>query len=617
MDSGLAPSGAPRNDEMTENRLFLGVENSATGRAWRDRLDERGAARALAIAQRHELPELLARILAGRNIEADAVDAFLDPTIKRAMPDPNVLTAMPEAAARIADAVTRGESVAIFGDYDVDGATSTALLARFLRHGGIEPIIHIPDRLFEGYGPNVEAVRALAARGATLLVTVDCGTTSIEPLTEAKALGMDVVVIDHHQADEVLPPALAIVNPNRRDDISGLGHLAAVGLVFMTVVAVNRELRVRGFWTDARPEPDLLSFLDDVALGTVADVVPLIGLNRAFVAKGLLALRRRDRPGHVSLMDVARLSGPPEAWHLGFLLGPRINAGGRIGRADLGARLLMEADPIEAAKIAEELDRLNRERQAIEQDTLAQAEAEAMAALGIEEKGAVVITAAEGWHPGVVGLVAARLKEKFNRPAFAIALEPGGIGTGSGRSIVGVDIGRAVRRAVAEGLLLKGGGHAMAAGVTLRKGGLAQLRAFLEAALSADVAAARRLSGLMIDGAVSAAGANLDLVAMIERAAPFGSGNPEPVIALPAHTVTYAEEVGQAHMRVRFKSADGAAVNAIAFRAAGQKLGTALLQNRGRQVHAAGSFALDRWQGEERVQFRLTDIAPVEPFAGR
>ncbi len=605
------------NRPMAENCLFLGVENSATDRAWRDRLDERGASRALAIAQRHEIPELLARILAGRNVEADAVDAFLDPAIKRAMPDPNVLTAMPEAAARIADAMSRGESIAIFGDYDVDGATSAAVLARFLRHGGVEPMIHIPDRLFEGYGPNVEAVRALAARGATLLVTVDCGTTSIEPLSEAKALGMDVVVIDHHQADEALPPAMAIVNPNRRDDLSGLGYLAAVGLVFMTVVAVNRELRARGFWTEARPEPDLLSYLDDVALGTVADVVPLIGLNRAFVAKGLQVLRRREQPGLVSLMDVARLSGPPEAWHLGFLLGPRINAGGRIGRADLGVRLLLEADPIEAAKIAAELDRLNRERQAIEQETLAQAEAEAMAALGIEETGAVVITAAEGWHPGVVGLVAARLKEKFGRPAFAIALEPGGIGTGSGRSITGVDIGRAVRRAVAEGLLVKGGGHAMAAGVTLRKGALAQFRAFLEAALSADVATARRLNGLMIDGAVSAAGANLDLVAMIERAGPFGSGNPEPVIGLPAHTVTYAEEVGQAHMRVRLKSADGAAVNAIAFRAAGQKLGTALLNSRGRQVHAAGSFAIDRWQGEERVQFRLTDIAAAEPFAGR
>jgi single-stranded-DNA-specific exonuclease len=597
--------------------FFLGVENSATGRAWRDRLDVRGSSRALAIAQRHDLPELLARILAGRNVEVDAVEEFLDPTIKRSMPDPNVLTAMPEAAVRIADAIERGETIAIIGDYDVDGATSAAVLARFLRRAGLEPLIHIPDRLFEGYGPNVEAVGALAARGATLLVTVDCGTTSVEPLTQARALGVDVVVIDHHQADEVLPPAVAVVNPNRRDDLSGLGHLAAVGLTFMTVVAVNRVLRSRGFWTAERPEPDLLLFLDDVALGTVADVVPLTGLNRAFVAKGLIALRRRERVGHVSLMDVARLSGPPEAWHLGFLLGPRINAGGRIGRADLGVRLLIEDDPIEAARIAAELDRLNRERQTIEVETVAQAEAEAMAALGIEEKGAVVVTAAEGWHPGVVGLVAARLKERFGRPAFAIALEPGGIGTGSGRSIPGVDIGRAVRRAVAEGLIEKGGGHAMAAGVTLRKSALAPLRAFLEATLGPDVETARRANGLMIDGAVSAAAASAELVAMIERAGPFGSGNPEPVIALPAHTIAYAEEVGQAHMRVRLKSADGAGVNAIAFRAAGQKLGAALLQNRGRQVHAAGSFALDRWQGEERVQFRITDIAPAEPFAGR
>ena len=597
--------------------LFLGVENSATGRAWRDRLDARGSARALAIAQRHDLPELLARILAGRNVGVDAVEAFLDPTIKRSMPDPNVLTAMPEAAARIADAIQRGETVAIFGDYDVDGATSAAVLARFLRQAGIEPLIHIPDRLFEGYGPNVEAVRALAARGATLLVTVDCGTTSVEPLAQARALGVDVVVIDHHQADEALPPAVAIVNPNRRDDLSGLGHLAAVGLTFMTLVAVNRLLRSRGFWTSERPEPDLLLFLDDVALGTVADVVPLTGLNRAFVAKGLIALRRRERVGHVSLMDVARLSGPPEAWHLGFLLGPRINAGGRIGRADLGVRLLIEEDPIEAARIAAELDRLNRERQTIEVETVAQAEAEAMAALGIEETGAVVVTAAEGWHPGVVGLVAARLKEKFGRPAFAIALEPGGVGTGSGRSIPGVDIGRAVRRAVAEGLIEKGGGHAMAAGVTLRKSALAPLRAFLEATLGPDVEIARRANGLLIDGAISAAAADAGLVALIERAGPFGSGNPEPVIALPAHTIVYAEEVGQAHMRVRLKSADGAGVNAIAFRAGGQKLGAALLQNRGRQVHAAGTFALNRWQGEERVQFRLTDIAPAEPFAGR
>jgi len=603
----------PREFAVTDG-LFLGVGSSATGRAWRDRLDPRGAGRALAIAQRHGLPELLARILAGRGIEPDAVEAFLDPTVRRSMPDPDVLTAMPQAAARLADAIARGERMAIFGDYDVDGATSAALLTRFLRQAGIDPLIHIPDRLFEGYGPNVEAVGTLAERGATLLVTVDCGTTSIEPLAEARALGLDVIVIDHHQADETLPPALAIVNPNRRDDLSGLGHLAAVGLVFMTIVAVNRALRARGFWTPERPEPDLLAFLDDVALGTVADVVPLIGLNRAFVAKGLVALRRRARVGHTSLMDVARLSGPPEAWHLGFLLGPRINAGGRIGRADLGTRLLIEDDLDKAAQIAAELDRLNRERQMIEMDTLAQAEAEAMAALGLEEKGAVVVTAAEGWHPGVVGIVAARLKEKFGRPAFAIALEPGGVGTGSGRSIAGVDLGRAVRRAVAEGLLVKGGGHAMAAGITLRKDALAALRAFFESMLGADVEVARRANGLAIDGAVSAAAANAELVAMIERAGPFGSGNPEPTIALPAHTIAYAEEVGQAHIRVRLKSADGAGVNAIAFRAGGGKLGAALLQNRGRRVHAAGSFALDRFQGEERVQFRIADIAPAEPF---
>jgi single-stranded-DNA-specific exonuclease len=599
---------------MPEERLFLGVDKSATGRAWRDRLDERGAARALAIAQRHALPELLARIIAGRDIDADAVDAFLDPTIRRAMPDPHVLTAMKQAAERIADAATRKESVAIFGDYDVDGATSAALLARFLRHCGIEPIIHIPDRLFEGYGPNVEAVRGLAARGATLLVCVDCGTTSIDALAEAKTRGLDVVVIDHHQANEELPGALAIVNPNRRDDLSGLGHLAAVGLTFLTVVAVNRVLRERGIWQTARPAPDLLGFLDDVALGTVADMVPLVGLNRAFVAKGLIALRRRERPGHVSLMDAARLTGPPEAWHLGFLLGPRINAGGRIGRADLGVRLLLENDPIEAAKIAAELDRLNRERQVIEQETLAQAEAEADAALGLEDKGAVIVTAAEGWHPGIVGLVAARLKEKFARPAFAIALEPGGIGTGSGRSIPGVDIGRAVRRAVAEGLLVKGGGHAMAAGVTLRKSSLAELRAYLEATLAADVEKARHTHGLLIDGAVTAAAADSDLLAMIARAGPFGSGNPEPIIALPAHKVVYAEEVGQSHVRLRLKSGDGAAVNGIAFRAARQKLGAALRNNLGRQVHAAGCFALDRWGGDERVQFKLTDIAPADPL---
>ena len=594
-------------------RLFLGVERSVCGRVWRDRLDERGSARALAIAQRHDdVPELLARILAGRGVEADAVATFLDPTVRALMPDPDVLADMPAAAARLADAVARAETVAIFGDYDVDGATSAAALARFLRQCGLEPIIHIPDRLFEGYGPNVEAVRALAAQGATLLVAVDCGSTSHEPLAEARKLGLDVVVIDHHLADEQLPPALAVVNPNRLDDLSKLGHLAAVGLVFMTIVALNRVLRARGFWTPERPEPDLLGLLDLVALGTVADVVPLKGLNRAFVAKGLIALRRRENAGLTALMDIARLGGPPEPWHLGFLLGPRINAGGRIGRAALGVDLLLADEPSECARIAAELDRLNRERQAIELATLAQAEAEAIAALGAEEKGAVVVTAAEGWHPGVVGLVAARLKEKYGRPAFAIALEPGGIGTGSGRSITGVDLGRAVRQAVSEGLLIKGGGHAMAAGVTLRKDALAAFRAYLEDALGSAVAAARREDALLIDGALTAGAASNESVATIARAGPFGAGNPEPVIALPAHTLAYAEEVGQAHMRARLRAGDGSVVNAIAFRAAGQKLGNALVQHRGRSVHAAGTLCIDRWNGAERVQLRLVDIAVAD-----
>ncbi|HEX7883801.1 MAG TPA: single-stranded-DNA-specific exonuclease RecJ, partial [Afipia sp.] len=556
---------------------FLGVTRSATGRVWRDRLDPRGAARALAIAQRYQVPEMLARIIAGRGIDIDAVDDFLDPTIRKLLPDPLTVTDMEAAAKRLADAATRGERVAIFGDYDVDGATSAALLTWHLRHCGLDPLIHIPDRIFEGYGPNVEAVRGLANKGATLLVTVDCGTTSIEPLAEAKKLGMDVVVIDHHQCGDELPVVDALVNPNRLDDLSGLGHLAAVGLVFVTLVAMNRELRARNFWSDVRPEPNLLDALHHVALGTVADVASLVGLNRAFVAKGLIALRRRDHVGHTALMDVARLSGPPEAWHLGFMLGPRINAGGRIGRADLGVRLLLEGDISEAARIAAELDRLNTERRVIEQMAEAQAEAEALASLGLDDKGSVIVTASEGWHPGVVGLVASRLKEKFSRPAFAIALEPGGIGTGSGRSIPGVDLGRVVREAVHEGILLKGGGHAMAAGVTLRKENLAEFRAFVETALATTVADARHANELFIDGAVSARAVTTDFVTTMNRAGPFGAGNPEPLIALPSHQLVYADEVGQAHLRLRFKSGDGSFVNGIAFRSVGQKLGNALL----------------------------------------
>src|SRR5947199_8923854 len=343
-------------------QAFLGVSQSATGKLWRDRLDVRAAARALAIVQRYQLPGMLARVLAGRDVEIDAVQDFLDPTIRKLMPDPYTVTEMEAAAKRMADAAIRREKVAIFGDYDVDGATSAALLAWHLRHCGLDSLIHIPDRLFEGYGPNTEAVRMLADKAATLLVAVDCGTTSLEPLAEARRLGMSTVVIDHHQCGDQLPDVDALVNPNRADDLSGLGHLAAVGLVLVTLVAVNRELRLRGFWTSEMPQPDLLGMLHHVALGRVPDAAPLTGLNRAFVAKGLIAMRRRDHVGHTALMDVSRLSGPPQAWHLGFMLGPRINAGGRLGRADPRVRLLIGGDVSQAAGMAAELDRLDHER---------------------------------------------------------------------------------------------------------------------------------------------------------------------------------------------------------------------------------------------------------------
>ncbi|MEI8144869.1 MAG: single-stranded-DNA-specific exonuclease RecJ [Alphaproteobacteria bacterium] len=590
-------------------RFFLDVERSAQGRAWRDRLDDRTRALALAMTQEHGLSDLMARVIAGRGITTDTVDAFLQPTIKAAMPDPSVLTDMAAAVERLSLAVTKREPVAIFGDYDVDGATSSALLALFLRHAGLDPVIHIPDRLTEGYGPNADAIRRLREAGASLLVTLDCGTTSHEVLAQAVAMGLDVVVIDHHQADEVLPTVTALVNPNRLDDVSGLGSLCAAGVTFMVIVALNRRLREDGFWNARRPAPDLMSLLDLVALGTVADVVPLTGLNRAFVARGLDVMRRRENVGLRALMDAARLDGPPTPYHLGFLLGPRVNAGGRIGDAALGARLMTTEDPVEAGRIAAELDRLNRERQVVEQGTVAQAEAEALAALGPDEEGAsVIVTAGRGWHAGVVGLVAARLKERFKRPAFAIAFE-GDVGTGSGRSIAGVDLGSAVRRAVAQGILVKGGGHAMAAGVTLTRERLAAFRAYLEEALGTAIEVARREEALLIDGATTAGALSRDFVASLDRAGPFGSGNPEPVLALPSHTLIYADRVGEAHVKARLKSGDGATVDAIAFRCVGKPLGDLLLGSRGRPLHVAGTVSLDRWQGNERVQLRIQDAA--------
>lgn len=595
------------------NRPFLDVASSATGRAWRDRLDVRTSQLALAMAQRLGIGDLVARVLAGRGVSLEAAEAHLDPTIRALLPDPDTLTDMGPAVDRLARAVAAGEKVAVFGDYDVDGACATALLVSVLRAAGLDPLFHIPDRIFEGYGPNAGAIEQLAAQGVTLLVTVDCGTTSAAALAAAKGLGLDTVVIDHHQAGEALPEAVAIVNPNREDDLSGLGHLCAAGLVFVTCVGLVRALRQAGHFTTARPAPDLLMALDLVALATVADVVPLIGLNRAFVTKGLLALRRRERVGLTALMDAARLDGPPRPFHLGFLLGPRINAGGRIGDAALGARLLLTDDAMEAKAIAAELDRLNGERQEVERAILAAAEAEADAALGIGGDGACVIVSGDGWHPGVVGLVAARLKEKFQRPAFAIAFN-GETGTGSGRSLAGVDLGRAVREAVELGLIVKGGGHAMAAGLTVERGKLGALRAHLENRLAADVARARAEGALTIDGALTAGAASPALVETIARAGPFGAGNPEPVFAFPSHRISFAEAFGAGHVRARITAAGGESLKAVAFRCAEEPLGRALLAARGRPMHVAGSLDLDTWQGETRVALRLKDLA--DPVRG-
>ena len=588
-------------------RLFLGVARSARGFAWRDRLGPSREGVATALSQRLGLPDALARLLAARGVGPDEAEAFLDPTIRALMPDPRVITDMAAATERLAAAVERGERVAIFGDYDVDGACSAALLADYLDALGVATIIHIPDRIFEGYGPNVVAIDALAEQGASLLVTVDCGTTSFEPLAHAQARGLDAIVLDHHQAPEAPPPAIAVVNPNRQDDLSGLGALCAAGVVFMALVDLNRTLRGRGFFA-GRKEPDLLLALDLVALATVADVAPLVGLNRAFVRKGCELMRRRGRVGLAALCDAARMAGPPRPYHLGFLIGPRVNAGGRIGDAALGARLMREQDPGEAARIAQQLDQLNRERQAIELGMVAEAEAEAMASLGLDEQGAVIVTSAEGWHPGVVGLVASRLKERFRRPAVAVAFE-GAAGTGSARSIPGVDLGRAVRAAVEAGVLVKGGGHAMAAGLTVERARLGDLRAFLEAPLATAVAAAREGEGMEVDGALTARGLTLDVVEQIERAGPFGSGAPEPAFALPRHRIADVFEAGESHLRVRAVAGDGASVTAIAFRCVGTPLGDFLKAKRGEVAHLLGHVGIDSYRGESRPQFRLIDAA--------
>lgn len=559
------------------------------------------------IAATHGVSEVLARVIASRGADVHSAPAFLAPRLRDALPDPSVLVEMDKAVARLAKAVEARESVAIFGDYDVDGACSAALLGDYLASFGLAPVIHIPDRLTEGYGPNSEAIRMLRGKGAGLLVCVDCGTSGHAPLAEAARLGMDVIVLDHHQAPENLPQVHALVNPNRLDDLSGLGHLCAAGVVFLTLVGLNRALRASG-----SALPDLMAMLDIVALATVADVVPLTGLNRAFVAQGLKVMRARERPGLVALADVARLDAEPEAWHLGFLLGPRINAGGRIGDAALGARLLMTKNPDEARDIAAKLDHLNRERQAVEEAMLAEAEEEALALAGLDDAGrSVLVVAGERWHPGIVGIVAGRIKERFQRPAFAIAHGEGEFASGSGRSLAGVDLGAAVRAAVDAGILIKGGGHAMAAGVTLLPERIADFAAFLEERLAVAVSASREADALMIDAALTAESLTPEFVADLARAGPFGQGNPEPVIVLPAHKLIDVRDIKGSHLKLTFLSPGGSRIEAMAFRAVGRPLGEAIMKARGQSVHLAATAGRDTWGGRPRVSLRVLDLAGV------
>ena len=599
----------------SDEAAFLGVTQSARGNRWRETLEPQRANEALAISQQHGLPELLGRVLAARGVRLDEVPVFLDPTIRALMPDPSSLTDMDKAARRLADAVERREPVAIFGDYDVDGAASSALVARFLAHHDVPARIYIPDRLTEGYGPNAAAIDQLIGEGAKLIVTVDCGTTSVDVLDGATARGVDVLVVDHHQADERLPAVHALVNPNRLDDISGQGHLCAAGVVFLVLVATARELRQRGFYGAKMGEPPLMSELDLVALATVADVVPLKGLNRAYVTKGLQVMRARDNVGLRALQDAAGLGEAPSAYHLGFILGPRINAGGRIGDAGLGARLLSTEDAGEAARIAALLDRLNKERKEIEQSALEEATSMADRMLDETPDLGILIVGSPEWHRGVVGLIASRLTERFKRPSCVIswdeAARGGGMnGTGSLRSVAGIDIGGAVRRAVAAGLLLKGGGHAMAAGLTVEKEKLAVLQDFFASELSGAAVQLAARASLSVDGALVPSAVNEALIDLLERAGPYGQGNPQPRFVFPAHRVKFAKPVGTAHIRCVLEAGDGSRLDAVAFRAAGQPLGELLMASAGGlPVHVAGQLRRDTWGGRNRIELQIEDAA--------
>lgn len=577
----------------------LNVHSSILGQPWR----WRGLA-ADARDPGFAPDDLVTQLLLTRGCAREELEAHRAPSIRAFMPDPSIFRDMDKAAGRLADAVERGESVTVFGDYDVDGATSAALLVRLLRDLGLAPRAYIPDRLMEGYGPSGEALVRLKREGADLIVTVDCGAMAFDALAEAKAAGAEVIVVDHHKCASELPVALALVNPNRLDEEEGRnhGHLAAVGVAWLLGAALVRVLRGRGFFA-SRAEPKLLDLLDIVALGTVADVAALKGLNRAFVAQGLKVMAQRRNVGMNALIEASRLTRAPTATDLGFALGPRINAGGRVGKSDLGVRLLTTEDADEARMIAEELNRLNEERRAIEAEV--QQSAEAMPA-----EGAVAVVAARGWHPGVIGIVAGRLKEKLGRPAIVIAIGEDGIGKGSGRSIAGVDLGAAILAAKEAGLLIAGGGHAMAAGVTVAEGQIADLAAFLEAKLAETVARASGERALLLDAVLAPGGVNPDLVSAMDAGGPYGMGWPAPRVAAGPVRMIKCDIVGNGHVRAIVAGEDGRSIKCVAFRAADTPLGLALLgAPRDRRLWIAGRAKIDDWGARPAAEIHVEDAA--------
>lgn len=597
--SVLAPSPA------ASDALF-GVERSLGGKRWQ--LTEADDRLVGEIARATDCPDALARLMVARGVRPEDAAGFLAPRLRDVFPDPSSFADMDKAAGLIWDAVQAGQRIALFADYDVDGASSAAQLTRWLRAVGHDPLVYIPDRIEEGYGPNTAAFESLKAQGAELVITLDCGAASLEPLKAAQGLGLPVIVVDHHMMKDEIPPAAALVNPNQLGDASGCGHMAAAGVTFVLLAALNREGRRRGGF--AGPEPDILSLADLAALGTICDVVSLTGVNRALVAQGLKVMSAWAKPGLAALAEVAGIDGAATPYHAGFLIGPRINAGGRVGKSDLGARLLSTEDPGEARRIALELDALNAERRAIEAEVLETAIAQVEEA-GVCENQPIMVASGPNWHPGVIGIVAGRLKERFNRPAIVIGIDERGIGKGSGRSVSGVNLGAAIAAAHDEGLLIAGGGHPMAAGLTLESGQLDAFTRFMCERLADQWVAADEARTARLDAVLSPAAVTFEFCESLQQAAPYGAGHPEPRFAFANLRCTYAERVGADHVRFAFEGEAGARLSGIAFRCADAAMGQALLSGGEGPWHAMGRLKASDNRYGRRAEFHLEDLAPA------